>query len=582
MRIVLTYILFIVNFVYVVNAGELNFKQVEFLDDSTKQIEFILKDKFGEQITDINNEDFKLIENYNTIIKPNIICNEVPQNEMGLSSFLMIDVSGSMQGTGMEIAKNISNLWVDLLKDYSNDYECGIGEFNGESKITQAFTNSTFKLCYAINTLTPDGGTNFFNAFLSNSGAIEHLSKGRFKKKLLFLTDGLADINASQVIQLANLYNIEIYCIVLNNNLPKSLEVISQATGGKAYGNVNSIFQAREIYNEFFNIVKHNYIYCKLKWVSKTPCSFIKIIYNNKEYNLNYSPLSNTINPYLDIENNIIEINKNLTNLNINEILSYEVKNGNIQIDTIIFPEYVVGKSKFNYPFEIENGENLVIDISIENNSEYFNRDIKILTSCEEYKVTLLKREPDPIVPPQVRYGFGTTAILTDITKSNIPNFKGFNSGFGLQFYISNSLALKLSYGIIEVGKDININDITNNINLQQSAGANLRINLNQNQQIILYTAPGIVYRDYFIDDKFNDGWTRKNGNYLLTVNIPIGVEWFFTHNITLSLQYDINYSRYFNKNGFTKGKSIFKEEYLGNSVGLNNFPTISLSYYIN
>lgn len=186
------------------------------------------------------------------------------------------------------------------------------------------------------------------------------------------------------------------------------------------------------------------------------------------------------------------------------------------------------------------------------------------------------------IIPPQVRYGFGTTAILTDITKSNIPNFKGFNSGLGLQFYISNSLALKLSYGIIEVGKDININDITNNINLQQSAGANLRINLNENQQIILYTAPGILYRDYFVHNAYNDGWTATNGNYSLTLNIPIGVEWFFTHNVTLSFQYDINYSRYFNKNGFTKGKSIFNEEFLGNSIGLNNFPTISLSYYIN
>ena len=246
----------------------------------------------------------------------------------------------------------------------------------------------------------------------------------------------------------------------------------------------------------------------------------------------------------------------NISKSNINEITSLK------------------GREQYKNYFEKYNLDFIKLEDEENNEKKENNLNKEIIKS------NLIKKEI--VIPPQVRYGFGTTAILTDITKSNIPNFKGFNSGFGLQFYISNSLALKLSYGIIEIGKEISVDDITNNINLQQSAGANLRINLNQNQQIILYTAPGIVYRDYFIDDKFNDGWTRKNGNYLLTVNIPIGVEWFFTHNITLSLQYDINYSRYFNKNGFTKGKSIFKEEYLGNSVGLNNFPTISLSYYIN
>lgn len=563
-------------------AGEIEYKQLEILPEGHKQLEFFILDTLQKQVNDIRIEDFKVLENGVEIEELSIECSE---NKMtsNLSSYLMIDNSGSMAGSGIDIALSAANEWVSSLNNYEGEYECGVGAFNTYADHRLDLTSNSYYLKYAINTITPGGGTDFNEAYLGLNGAINNIKDGRFNKVLVFLTDGFSFVDYERVVRVANQNNIKIYNIVINSPVPKALYDISKSTGGISFGNVTNEQQAIEIYKNIFARSIRSVSYCKLKWSSYNFCKGTEIFYKNKALTLDYSPKAKLIRPYLDAKTKEIDLGVFEQEIVLDTILKFIAINGINIIESINYDStYIRIEKKLDTPILINEGDSIEIPIRIYKTPKLIHTVMNITTNCDEYQIMIIGDKNDPILPPQKRYGFGTTAILANIGSTQFPNYSGFNSGFGLQFYISKTLALKLSYGFIEIGSKPNIDDIINNINLKRAAGAHLRINFNENENIIFFVAPGLIYRDNTARPEFNDGWSRIHGDYSITANLLIGVEWFFEHNLGLSFQYDINYTRYFNQEGIIKEESKVNDSLFGSKLSISPIPTITISYYIN
>ena len=93
----------------------------------TIKAKFFAFDENGKQITNLSKEDFQVIENGEEREVTYVSCPE-PKPPQPISSVLTIDISGSMQGKSLEIARNAAKVWVNTIP--LNISECAITSFN--------------------------------------------------------------------------------------------------------------------------------------------------------------------------------------------------------------------------------------------------------------------------------------------------------------------------------------------------------------------------------------------------------------------------------------------------------------------
>jgi formylglycine-generating enzyme len=248
---ILLLILIITSLTSTVNARNLIVYDVDNSNYPIIKAKFFAFDNSGKQIYDLKPSNFTIIENS---IKRNVIsvtCPE-PGPVQQISSVLTIDISASMKDGGIDIAKLAALTWFDFLP--LGESECAITSFNKLNYLNQDFTTNKIKLIESINALTTFDGTDFNAAFVyPPAGALIIAEGGKYKKIIVFLTDGSSNCQTNTIINLANSMNCTIYCVIMNYTAKNDLKIISQMTGGLC---IDQIKSQDDIYDAYRRILQ--------------------------------------------------------------------------------------------------------------------------------------------------------------------------------------------------------------------------------------------------------------------------------------------------------------------------------------
>lgn len=188
-----------------------------------------------------------------------------------VSSVLTIDVSGSMArgGPNIRLAKAAAEAWITALGDTS---ECAITSFDHRAFLNLDFTTDKQELLETLPTLTPRGGTDYFQGLASPvAGGVTVAKQGRFRRVMIFLTDGFGLLNPSEIVSAALNDSITVYCVSLGLSMPTTLKEVSEKTGGLWFENVTTVDEAVLAYKRIFSDV-HGSGGCVAEWKTSLSC----------------------------------------------------------------------------------------------------------------------------------------------------------------------------------------------------------------------------------------------------------------------------------------------------------------------
>lgn len=231
----------------------------------------------GEPLNGLTVGDLRLTEN--GVVRPirGIMCEDKGEEE-GISSVLMIDVSGSMSGTNLGYARSAAEAWIEALPPLS---ECAIASFSDNNLINRDFTSDRPALLASLSTLTTSGGTNYNAAFIDPvAGGILVAREGRYRRVLIFLSDGQPNFmpQTERIIAEALKYNITIYTVTLGMPTTELLDNIAHQTGGESFGSVTTEEEARDVYRQIMVLAGVTPRICRIEWESSLECDTSRMV----------------------------------------------------------------------------------------------------------------------------------------------------------------------------------------------------------------------------------------------------------------------------------------------------------------
>jgi WD40 repeat protein len=328
---------------------------------------FYAFDKDGNQITNISPTDFILTENGTPRNITNISCSQLTQPEI-LSSVLTIDVSGSMYGNSLAIAKKAAETWINAFP--ANGTECAITAFTENNYLVQDFTTDKAKLNNSLSNITAGGGTDF-DAALKNpiAGGLLIADRGKHKKVIVLITDGFAAGNQDDIINLATTIGASIYCVTIGYECPDILKNVCTQTGGIYFENVVNEQQASDAFSQILQFAQGAKA-CDIEWMSENDCNELRNVElnmpsivktSNSKY---YAPSDSKIS--LDIQPKGIGLGfvEPLTTKDTTVII--KAVNSDITIDNITLSNPLFSISDYggnNPPFTITENEERTLTI---------------------------------------------------------------------------------------------------------------------------------------------------------------------------------------------------------------------------
>lgn len=235
----------------------------------TMKAKFYAFDKDGNQVRPTKDK-LKIIENGTERKILDVRC--PMKKPIAISSVLTFDVSGSMSGGNLDLAKTAAKSWIDALP--TKESQAAITSFDNNNYIIQDFTRDNSKLLTAIEKLNPNGGTDYNKGFIEPMGGGIIMAKtGKYKRVLIFLTDGRPNFepDIQKIIHEAKINNITIFAVTLGMNCPQNLKDISLQTDGYWYENVTTLDDAKNIYLEIMRKVQDDP--CEIIWESRIFCN---------------------------------------------------------------------------------------------------------------------------------------------------------------------------------------------------------------------------------------------------------------------------------------------------------------------
>lgn len=235
---------------------------------------FYALDSNGRPSRSLTKEQFSVKEkgNTRTIQAINLPRFELP---IPLSSVLTIDVSGSMvEDNRIEIARAAATAWIEELA--LDDSECALTSFDDKAFCNQSFTRDRYALLSAAYRLRPLEGTSYDKGFLDpRSGGITLARRGKFKRVVVFLTDGLGGGSVDRIVEAAKRDSITVYCITLGMPMPTVLRQIADRTGGSWHENINDRDEIVKIYRSILHTAR-NTPSGEVVWESEPGCSMLR------------------------------------------------------------------------------------------------------------------------------------------------------------------------------------------------------------------------------------------------------------------------------------------------------------------
>jgi outer membrane protein OmpA-like peptidoglycan-associated protein len=210
-------------------------------------------------------------------IKSNITLNCPPVGKpKAISPVLVIDVSGSMGGGNLELAKRAAMAWVDALP--LSESECALTTFDNANYLIQDYTQDKQKLVAGISRLQAMGGTNYDEALINPMASGLQVSKhGKNQKVIIFLTDGQANPpRIEDIVNESARQGCMIYSVVLGMPAPESVKEISFRTGGMVFDNVTTVKQAEDVYRRILQFAI-GVSPCEISWQSTYRCTNSKV-----------------------------------------------------------------------------------------------------------------------------------------------------------------------------------------------------------------------------------------------------------------------------------------------------------------
>jgi VWFA-related protein len=216
---------------------------------------FTVTDKHGKRITDLKQNDFKVVDDNKP---PERIVSFHAETNLPLQVALLIDASNSVRDRfkfEQESAIEFLNQTIRLRYDSA----VVIG-FDATPEITQDYTDNTELLAHGVHELRPGGGTAMYDAiyYTCRERMLKAPKTMQVRRAIILLSDGednLSHVTREEAIEMAQRAEAIIYTISTNVSGTKGpgdkvLERIADATGGRAY----FPFQIRDVVNAFADI----------------------------------------------------------------------------------------------------------------------------------------------------------------------------------------------------------------------------------------------------------------------------------------------------------------------------------------
>jgi WD40 repeat protein len=219
-----------------------------------------------------------------------------PPPPQSLSVVLTLDVSSSMN-----FARDGKNRNIDIMQSAAKAFvnamtlgtpsptllggsECAVTSFDHENYLNQDWTTDRARLLRAIDSLKPQGGTDYDAGFLTKpGGGIEIAKSGKYKRIVVFLTDGTGNGNENDIIRAAKDQDVRIYAVTLGFPAPLLLRNVTQATGGFVLENITTPEQARQAFWAIL-IAAQDTPPCDILWESSPPesnCGTIGVFFRS-------------------------------------------------------------------------------------------------------------------------------------------------------------------------------------------------------------------------------------------------------------------------------------------------------------
>lgn len=296
------------------------------------------------------------------------------------SVVLAVDISGSMGGTNIDLAKQAINEFIKLTPvSYT---EISIVSFDTDLFVNQDFTRNKKKLLKSVENLRASGGTDYDVALIEDKNSALNLVAKRegTKPVVIFLTDGLSSARYNEISKLANETETKVYAITLNMPMPFDLSEITDNTGARYFENISTVEEAKKAYlSILFEIYD---LYGKVYWETERPCEqLINFSFSARnKYNASYFyEISQeqtkgiyfdrqlvAFDPFSDIKSQKLDILANSPT----SITGIKMKDS--ELFTLDY--------KFNLPTEINPGQSKELKITAPQSDKEFYTEVEVST----------------------------------------------------------------------------------------------------------------------------------------------------------------------------------------------------------
>ncbi len=200
---------------------------------------FTVTDKKGRFITDLNKDDFEVIENK----KLQAIQEFTAESDLPLRLAILVDTSSSIRDRfhfEQEAATEFINSVVHPRVD-----KAMVVSFDSSAELVADLIDDTTRLDNAIQSLRPGGGTAFYDAiyFACRDKLQQDQPKYKFRRAMVIISDGLDNqsrYTRDQALEMAEKADVVIYAISTNithdeTEGDKVLKYLTAETGGRAF-----------------------------------------------------------------------------------------------------------------------------------------------------------------------------------------------------------------------------------------------------------------------------------------------------------------------------------------------------------
>ena len=403
---------FIFSIVFIITLNCVICQNVRFLSMNASNFPqisalIVTKDASGKSVI-ANGNDIAASEN--TIPVQNLVlnCPQRPALLKPISLVITIDNSGSMFGVrngeqNMEIAKRAARKLI--LELPSTNVEVAITSFDGSSMLRQDFTSDKSLLIAAVNSIQPNGATNYeAGLFSPPSGALQITKNAKYSRNIIFLTDGESTLATEQTIiteALAQQCKINVVC--LRTKAIESLKKIANSTNGLLFENVQNTEEIEFIFTTLLEY-SQGIEPCTLTWISSEPCENsvknVTIDWFQSQDSKTYFPPT-TIAPSITFSESFTVIpflgigTASTTTVTITNTLTTPISVSSIQSSN---PNFTVIPATFT----LNVGQSLDVTVSITptDNSYQFTSLTVISNTCPQSFYAAINRNPNSLKTP--------------------------------------------------------------------------------------------------------------------------------------------------------------------------------------